>query len=488
MVILVTVLIIYNKYEKGTIETIENDLTVLEAFDLGYERALKWEDDIQLFQLTSVDDKHEENQVKGENGTRRDWNLQFVKPGTNEHLLISISDRNITNFEPITGPNIPKKNILIDEILFDSNDLIKLAKENENLYPGSGWAVGYHYSLNKLDGDPVISVVGTDEIGNFTKLYYSASTKNLIDAIHKVPVGGGIYYINNKENKEQEKLKFKDKFIVLGASTLNNSMVVWGSMNHNLYDPELVLVYSKNKGNTWSILRIPQKYQRIINTWFSDDTSELFLATPNEIFKIVDKKWSSVYKTANGVNIIDTQSLGDTIIILEEHGKLQVSNNSGLTWDNVDLPLTESQSIQYSEGGLYVISKGFIYKREEKAWSMVKSPILGNIRDMKLNNKYLTIFTSEKVAIYDIEKTQWETIQHDDVKAIYYHPTNITSIFVVSHDDRITEYIKGGDKWQMKNELTLDVGRVVGFFPSTNKELLVAARPKLEWKKYKKKE
>ena len=41
-----------------------------------------------------------------------------------------------------------------DEIKLDSADVLQLAKEKYELKQGKGWATGYHFTLDNIDGTP----------------------------------------------------------------------------------------------------------------------------------------------------------------------------------------------------------------------------------------------------------------------------------------------------------------------------------------------
>ncbi|HWT75734.1 MAG TPA: hypothetical protein VN258_13595 [Mobilitalea sp.] len=78
--------------------------------------------------------------------------------------------------------------------LIDSKTALKIAKKEYDLQPGEGWAIGYHFTLDKISDTNIIQVFGRDDSKNFTKISINAKTKEVIAAIHKVTHDDGVTY------------------------------------------------------------------------------------------------------------------------------------------------------------------------------------------------------------------------------------------------------------------------------------------------------
>ena len=83
--------------------------------------------------------------------------------------------------------------IKINNISLDSTEALEKAKNYYNLKPGMRWAKGYNFSLIKSQDKIVLSVIGQDEKGYFTKVHFDFNSGKLVLGEHKVPSGGELY-------------------------------------------------------------------------------------------------------------------------------------------------------------------------------------------------------------------------------------------------------------------------------------------------------
>ena len=90
------------------------------------------------------------------------------------------------------GKQTPGPTILYDEIKLDSSDVLQIAKEKYGLKQGEDWATGYHFTLDNIEGTPILTVVGNDRDNRFTRISFNAQNGNVVSAIHKLPYGGGL--------------------------------------------------------------------------------------------------------------------------------------------------------------------------------------------------------------------------------------------------------------------------------------------------------
>ncbi|MFS0687795.1 hypothetical protein AB1K89_00915 [Sporosarcina sp. 179-K 8C2 HS] len=71
---------------------------------------------------------------RGETGKRFNWNMIFIVPGTDDYVLIGISEKRIIHFRK--GKQTPGSTIAYDEIKLDSSDVLQLAKDKFGLKQG----------------------------------------------------------------------------------------------------------------------------------------------------------------------------------------------------------------------------------------------------------------------------------------------------------------------------------------------------------------
>lgn len=105
-----------------------------------------------------------------------------------------IREKKITETLKLMGPPMDKKDLFDNmDSLIDSKEALEIARNKYKLKPGEGWAIGYHFTLNKVSGADVMQVFGRDISNNFTKISIDAKTKEVLSAIHKVTYDGVTY-------------------------------------------------------------------------------------------------------------------------------------------------------------------------------------------------------------------------------------------------------------------------------------------------------
>ncbi|CDD65883.1 uncharacterized protein BN803_02572 [Firmicutes bacterium CAG:882] len=167
-------------YENDTLEDFEdNPITMKEAYEIAYEDAVKWSDDVTLIRIGSTDNHDTSSKEHGVDGKRNCWSVLFdsQKKGIQYHTYV-ICGRAMFGGE---GNSPGYKAIDITD-LEDSPYLYKKALEND-ISAGYDFAWGYHYTLQYyiFDGDrdnPVLryAVRGRDAEGREAILYIDAVT------------------------------------------------------------------------------------------------------------------------------------------------------------------------------------------------------------------------------------------------------------------------------------------------------------------------
>ena len=154
------------KSVKDTLSVFENqELSLKRAIDLAYPSALEWNKNAQLLQAVNIDLDKTEKSV-GENGKRKYWNIDFGVPETNKIFLVTIHEGKIYQANDLTRKGdspYPKKEFMkLEDINYDSPQLLKKALKSGDIHPGKDWAKGYNFMLRK-DTDtniPLMLVIG----------------------------------------------------------------------------------------------------------------------------------------------------------------------------------------------------------------------------------------------------------------------------------------------------------------------------------------
>ena len=225
---------------------------------------------------------------RGETGKRFNWSMIFIVPGTDDYVLIGISEKKITFFRPskqTPGPTIP-----YDEIKFDSSDVLQLARDKYGLQQGKDWATGYHFTLDNIDGIPILTVVGNDKENRFTRISFNAKNGDVVSAIHKLPYGGGLL---SKRNGTENLTK--KGMAITGVVAGNNNLVVWGDKKPTQFSTtnQPFIEWSQNNGESWAEL---QANGYVTHAWF-DRNDRLYVATEKEL-------WAGITSKSKGTKIL----------------------------------------------------------------------------------------------------------------------------------------------------------------------------------------
>lgn len=128
------------------------ELSIKQAIELAYPSAQKWDENAQLLQAINIDLDLPGNS-NGNNGKRKFWNISFGVPDTKQFFLVTIHEGKIDKVQDLTkkGDTPKSKNefIKLEDIHYDSPELLKKSLEMGIIYPGKEWAKGYNFMLSK---------------------------------------------------------------------------------------------------------------------------------------------------------------------------------------------------------------------------------------------------------------------------------------------------------------------------------------------------
>ena len=165
----------------------DNSVDLLEAYKIASAEAIKWDKSAKPYFITSVDDSIKSRFVKGEDGKRNYWNFDFVVENTDKHLIITIHNGTVTN-KIETASNVNSDYIInIEELRISTADAVTIAKEHYGLLPGIDWAQGYHFVLENDGYMLILSVVGLNEDGTMSRVFFNGKTGEVICERHSFP-------------------------------------------------------------------------------------------------------------------------------------------------------------------------------------------------------------------------------------------------------------------------------------------------------------
>lgn len=480
--IIILIIVIYWKFADKSPENTElqKELTIIEAIDIGHQEAIRWDSNAMLSYVTSVDDT-EEGGLKGESGKRREWNLVFAKPNSNQHYLLQILDGVVKKSKNVTGPN--KNNELINpsEILLDSPQLLTIAKNHYNLSPGIQWAKGYHYVLRKHESKIILQVVGLDEKNNMAKIFIDMNSGEVFDAIHRVAVGGGLISID--KNNNETKLLTEENYNYLGVNTKNKHILEWGYAGLEPEDNNFNLSFSNNSGLNWS--QIDHEKGQILDAWFIDD-SENFIVCTNKNIWFFQHHGRNKKDITPPIKEIRAITHLDDYIAIYSNDQIFFSENTGLSWEEVKI----ENSIEFlsidSEGSIFVLSSDqSILKYKNNTWRKIKVPFENEkIMGLISGNDFLLSHSTDSLWAYYPASNKWKKVSFPEQVGKLIYKEN--EIFIISKIGTAYQLLKGGDlDWTLVKIFKPDQGKVFDITPSSNKFIL-ATVPAYEWIDFKK--
>ncbi|MBE7467762.1 MAG: hypothetical protein HS114_01300 [Anaerolineales bacterium] len=143
-------------------------LFLSEAYRLGLDVALNWNSSAKLYAMLSTDqgeDPDVPDVKRGLDGRRISWNLDFVIPETERHLLLEVRSGQVVNQTEVQGPHGDNFFEEKEVMAIQTADNLQIAKQ-QGLRPGRAWATGYHYRLFKDGKVPILVIRGDDDQGN----------------------------------------------------------------------------------------------------------------------------------------------------------------------------------------------------------------------------------------------------------------------------------------------------------------------------------
>ncbi|MCH7321624.1 hypothetical protein LZ480_06920 [Solibacillus sp. MA9] len=386
----------------------DGEITLKEAIHLGLDRAKKWNEHAYLTFLTSVDE--DMGGTRGETGKRYNWNLIFEAPGIEKQFFVLISKGEISGTYNGNGPSLGV--IKLEDIKFDSPDLVKIAKEIYGLRKSVDWATGYHFTFDGEKDKHTVKVLGIDKNSLFTGITFDAKKGEIVAARHKVPVGGGV--IKTRLGSAESETS-KKGMAIMGVIAESKYLVVWGDKKPTQFSTtkQPFMEWSHDNGETWTELQV-NNY--VTHAWFNKN-DQLYVATEKEL-------WAGITSKSKATKILSLDqpiekvaySTNNHIAVLSSE-KVYYTTNQGERWEKVIAPepFYEVQITDY--GDLLALTKeSKILQKANDGWNEITMPNSNDEPlDMKVINNRLFITTQSGIWIRDLKEEIWRKIQVDEV-------------------------------------------------------------------------
>lgn len=148
----------------------DKEITLIEAYKIGFNEVKKYDKEPQLLFLNSVDDER----ADGENGKRRNWQGVFALPNRNHDMVFVIEKGKLKKYTIIAAST--EYRIKDSDIQLDSDQALKKAIKQFKLKINPKEDVfrhGYHFRLLRDAKNIFLSVRGRSN-GNYLEIYYDA--------------------------------------------------------------------------------------------------------------------------------------------------------------------------------------------------------------------------------------------------------------------------------------------------------------------------
>lgn len=400
----VILLVIVNLNGHETIAA-DGETTLKEAINIGLQRAKEWNANATLTSVNSVDETM--GGSRGEAGKRFNWFVSFVVPDTDDYVLVGISEKKIWLFKP--GKQSPGTTINYEEIKLDSSDGLQIAKDKYGLKQGKGWATGYHFTLDNIEGTPILTVIGNDRDKRFTRISFNARNGEVVGASHKLPYGGGL--ISKRVGSEN---LTKKGMAITGVADGNQKLVVWGDKKPTQFSTsnQPFIEWSDNGGKKWTKLRADNY---VTHAWF-DRNDQLYAVTEKEILvgMTSKSKGRKILSLDRPIEYVD-YSINNHIAVLS-NGTIYYTSDQGESWEKAIVP-NPFYVIQISDNGdlLGLTEERKLLQKINDGWKEITMPNSNDVPwNMKVINNRLFITTESGIWTRNLQEENWRKITVDE--------------------------------------------------------------------------
>ena len=275
-----------------------------------------------------------------------------------------------------------------------------------DLKQGMDWATGYNFTLDNIDGTPILTVVGNDRDNHFTRISFNAQNGEVVSAIHKLPYGGGLL----SKHKGTDNLT-KKGMAITGVVAGKNKLVVWGDKKPTQFSTtkQPFIEWSHNNGESWTELQV-NNY--VTHAWF-DMNNQLYAATEKEIWAGITSKskGTKILSLDHMIEIVD-YSINNHIAVLS-NGKVYYTTNQGESWETAIVP-KPFYAVQISDHGDVVglTEERKILQKTNDGWNEITMPNSNDVPDdMKVIHNRLFITTESGIWTRNLKEENWSKIQ-----------------------------------------------------------------------------
>ncbi|ERI95436.1 hypothetical protein HMPREF1982_00179 [Clostridiales bacterium oral taxon 876 str. F0540] len=446
--------IVLMPFIRNKIVASEKPLTLISAYKTAYHKAIKLDKNAKLITMTSGDNPEESTHDIGEDGKRRFWTLEFALPSKNEGVIITIRDAKIELVKEYRKDNINIKELLDNkEINFDSSDVLKKSKKTYNLLPGKGWAIGYHFILQKVNNMPTLSVLGVDLSGYKTNIQYNSLSGEEIVAKHNITDGGKLYCNNLELKIKPSKIISTSLLKVSPNFTSDKTIISLYNIDPYTINMKLFIGISKDAGQTWVDSYLSND---ITNIEFSDNYSNdgsIYVVTSRKLLR-TNNKISSYECLLDDLNedIIFFNNRNGILYLLTST-TVYISYNNGKEWTQFKAPDGAKKIFSLSDNKATIFSSDCLYILNNEQWDKIDFPQKMNNIMISETKDLLLIYDFNNLIVFSKLNREFEKVDTPTaIKAVYNNKyDNINTFFLYTYNGDLLQFSRKEDKFKPWN-------------------------------------
>ncbi|WP_373000308.1 hypothetical protein [Lutispora sp.] len=367
-------------------------------------------------------------------------------------------------------------------VAFDSPQALIKSKTLFNLQPGQAWAKGYNYTLRKIDGKEIISVIGEDNQGYFTKLHFDLSTGNLILAEHKVSNGGYIYKCENKIALNSNK-NIKANFIKVSPNyEKDNTVLVSTVIDPLTKESKNALFMSTDGGKSWVDMRFNHTVKQLYFSKDYEHDNTIYSITKDSVYFTIDKgeNWASLFNIPRNTIISSDMRNGNLALLTKD--KLYILTKDTKIWNTIDVP-SNTWLVRFQPNGtVFICSEKNIYKRINLRWTSTVTPISSKPLGIELFESSLVVYNDTGIWVQNQLTDQWTQVDNTgiNIKRICYDP-NIKDIYFIGENNRIFYFKERGGSIEVINVKSQVTSENISSVYGVNEDIFYVTDSSQQW-------
>ena len=319
--------------------------------------------------------------------------------------------------------------------------------------PGKGWAIGYHFILQKVNNMPTLSVLGVDLSGYKTNIQYNSLSGEEIVAKHNITDGGKLYCNNLELKIKPSKIISTSLLKVSPNFTSDKTIISLYNIDPYTINMKLFIGISKDAGQTWVDSYLSND---ITNIEFSDNYSNdgsIYVVTSRKLLR-TNNKISSYECLLDDLNedIIFFNNRNGILYLLTST-TVYISYNNGKEWTQFKAPDGAKKIFSLSDNKATIFSSDCLYILNNEQWDKIDFPQKMNNIMISETKDLLLIYDFNNLIVFSKLNREFEKVDTPTaIKAVYNNKyDNINTFFLYTYNGDLLQFSRKEDKFKPWN-------------------------------------